>query len=70
MTHPSRRSPAARSLPALAAVAAGVVLILVVRSLTGGGDDGDRAPGGPTTAESRCEGPATELVLAVSPEKT
>ena len=69
MTHPSRRSPAARSLPALAAIAAGVVLILVVRSLTGGGDDGD-AVGGPTTIESACEGPATELVLAVSPEKT
>lgn len=70
MTHPSRRSPAARSLPALAAIAAGVVLILVVRSITGGGGDGSDATGGPGTVESACEGPSTELVLAVSPEKT
>lgn len=70
MTHPSKRSPAARSLPAIAAVAAGIVLILVVRSLTGGGGSTTAAPGEPTTAESSCDGPATELVLAVSPEKT
>ena len=71
MTSPrGARSPAARALPAIAAVLAGVVLIGVVRSFTGGGDATDGAEGGPTTARSACEGQATELVLAVSPEKT
>jgi Ca-activated chloride channel family protein len=73
MTHPSRpASSGSRALPAIAAVVAGIVLIALVRFFTGGGDEGSGSSTaeGPTTAESRCEGPATPLVLAVSPEKT
>lgn len=73
MTFPSRPgSSGSRALPAIAAVVAGIVLIALVRFFTGGGDDGapSAAPGEGTTAESACEGAATELVLAVSPEKT
>ncbi len=70
MTSPGRSSSGSRALPAIAAVVAGIVLILVVRMLTGGGDDGGAAAGRPVTAESSCDGPSTELVLAVSPEKT
>jgi Ca-activated chloride channel family protein len=72
MTNPSRPGASgSRALPAIAAVVAGIVLIALVRLFTGGGDDGAAAaPDGSTTAESACDGPSTELVLAVSPEKT
>jgi Ca-activated chloride channel family protein len=69
MTYPAKPKRPARALPAIAAVVAGIVLIALVRSFSGG-DGSTGASNDPTKAESSCEGPATDLVLAVSPEKT